>query len=574
MQRRLAAILAADVVGYSRMMGADEAGTLAALKAIERDIVDPTVAQHGGRIVKRMGDGYLAEFPSVVGAVDCAIQWQMAAAGAIAFRIGINLGDVLVEADDLYGDGVNIAARLEALADPGGICLSEDAWKHARGKVAATGEALGAKTLKNIREPVQVYRLAGFGGGNGAVRAETGGPFAGDQTRYRVRRVLLSPFRHLGASEDAAMLASGLTETLAAALAHFEEFELIDPNAGLREIDRDGAREAGRRLEAHYILEGTVQVSGQRARIGVQLVDVEAGHRVWSETLNRGFEDMFALQDDVTAFVASTMGDAVGEEQARACAHKPLADLTLDEKMMRGVQLLHRGVPEENAAAREIFETICEVDSESMLPTLCLGWTYLVTARAGWPDPHPDPLNRAREITRGLMHKHPRSAHVHRLISQILFQAEEHDQGLAHARRAYDLNPWHADMMVTLGIALMYSGDAAAAIPLLERAFATDPYLAESFKRNLALALFLEDRPEEGLAILSGNEASAAGSRLYRVVNLVGQERLQEAAEESRLFGAENPSLTASTVPILRAFRREADRGKIIAALRRAGLPG
>ena len=312
MQRRLAAILAADVVGYSRMMGADEAGTLAALKTIEREVIDPAMAQHGGRIVKRMGDGYLVEFASVVSAIDCAIEWQTAATGAVAFRIGINLGDVLVENDDLYGDGVNIAARLEGLADPGGICLSEDAWKHARGKVAAKGEALGAKTLKNIREPVQVYRLLGFGAGTGTRQAETDAQFAAGQTRYRLRRVLLSPFRHLGANADAELLASGLTETLAAALAHFEEFDLIDPNAGLREIERDGTLEAGRRLAAHYILEGTVQVSGQRARIGVQLVDVEAGQRVWSETLNLSFEDVFDLQDDVTAFVASTMGDAVG----------------------------------------------------------------------------------------------------------------------------------------------------------------------------------------------------------------------------------------------------------------------
>ena len=198
MERRLAAILAADVVGYSRLMGADEAGTLARLKSFESEVIEPAVSGHSGRIVKRMGDGYLVEFQSVVSAVECAQNWQACATDPIVFRMGINLGDVIVEDDDLYGDGVNVAARLEALAETGGICQSEDAWRQVRGKIEADFEDLGSKQLKNISEPVRVYQLlterapASGGGANG--QGQVG------STTFTLRRILLSPFRQIGAS--------------------------------------------------------------------------------------------------------------------------------------------------------------------------------------------------------------------------------------------------------------------------------------------------------------------------------------------------------------------------------------
>ena len=285
-------------------------------------------------------------------------------------------------------------------------------------------------------------------------------PARADRPHSGLRRILLSPFKAIGTSDDADALATGLTETLASALAHFEEFELIDPGAGLRAVETDGALEAGRHLAAHYILEGSVQIAGKRVRVGAQLVDVESGSRVWSETLNREFEDVFDLQDDITAFVASTLGDAVGEEQAQASVHKPDSELTLDELMIRGIQLLHRGSREQNSAAQAIFETVSKADPKGMLPTLCLAWTHLVTVLRQWPLAREDALEHALDLAHGLMRQHPRSAHVHSLTSQVLFTTGDHEQGLAHAKRAYELNPWHADMMICLGAALMWTGSA------------------------------------------------------------------------------------------------------------------
>jgi adenylate cyclase len=552
-------------------MGADEAGTLARLKSFEREVIDPTVAGHSGRIVKRMGDGYLVEFQSVVAAVECALIWQASAADPIVFRMGINLGDVIVEDDDLYGDGVNVAARLEALADTGGICLSEDAWRQVRGKVEADFSDLGSKQLKNIAEPLRVFQLVNDR--VPATQAPAGGHSRDGSTAFRLRRVLLSPFRHIGASEDAEALATGLTETLASALAHFEEFELIDPGAGIRAVETEGALEAGHRLDAHYVLEGSVQIAGKKVRIGVQLVDVESGRRVWSETLNRGFEDVFELQDDITAFVASTLGDAVGEEQAKASAHKPTPELTLDEFMIRGIQLLHRGARKTNEAARRIFETVVETDPDSMLPTLCLSWTHAVAVEQGWPLARPDALDHALQLARDLMRRHPRSAHVHRLSSRILFTAGDHDQGLAHARRAYDLNPWHADMMICLGTALMWTGSTDEAIGQFEKAVATNPYLADHFKRHLSLAYFLAGRPADGLEVLSGSEAEASGARVCRILNLVALDRRDDAAEEARHLMSAFANFSANASPVVRVFEGAEVRETIVSALREAGLP-
>ncbi len=566
MERRLAAILAADVVGYSRLMGADEAGTLALLNTFENDVIEPTVAGHSGRIVKRMGDGYLVEFQSVVSAVQCALDWQTETSGPLFFRIGINLGDVIVQKDDLFGDGVNIATRLETLAESGGICLSEDAWRQARGKVAAQFEDLGDKKLKNITEPVRVFCVALD------ARPE---PVNQEEAPSALSRpgILLAPFRHLGTGTDAEALAAGLTETLAAALAHFEEFELIDPRSAGTAVAASDALEAGRRLGARYILEGTVQIALQKARIGVQLVDTASGQRVWSETLDRDLEDVFGLQDDITAFVASTMSDAVGEEQAKVIEHKPVSELTLDELMMRGIQHLHRADNREDIeVARAIFEQVRQAVPKALFPTLCLCWTHALELRGGWEPSRPDALEYSLNLMQDLLHRYPRSAHAHRLMSRLLFFKPDHEHGLAHAVRAYELNPYHSDMMIELGVALTRNGQAQEAITQFKRAFATNPYSPAGFKVHLSLANFLTGRYQDGLDVLSSYERGASVATIYRVLNLVGLERVEEAKEEARALLAGGARFALHSLRPLSSFKRAEDRERISVTLRKAGL--
>lgn len=570
-ERRLAAILAADVVGYSRMMGVDEAGTHTRLKEFEKYVLEPAVAVHSGRIVKRMGDGYLVEFQSVVSAIECAIDWQNGADGQVTFRIGINLGDVIVEDNDLFGEGVNVAARLEAIADPGGVCISEDAWRQSKGRVEARFEDLGEKHLKNIASPIGVYRLV-FDDGQLPEEPQKGSDGGGTQSAWKGPKILLSPFRHLGSSRDAEGLASGLTETLAAALAHFEEFELIDPGSAMQSIANLGTLGAGRRIGAEYILEGSVQTAGQKVRIGVQLIEVASGQRVWSDTLDRSLDDAFELQDEITAFVASTMSDAVGEEQAKAISGKPDSALDLHEQMVRGIQLLHRINPDDNGRARGIFENVLRADRHGMFPTLCLCWTYVAELSGGWPRTRRDALPFALSKMRELMHRHPRSAHVHRLMSRLCIFDGDHAQGVAHAERAYELNPYHSDMMIALGLARLWNGESDQAVVHLERAFSTNRYAPDVFKIYLALAYFLVERFSDALKLLDGSEGMASVMRIYRVLTLVGSGQIEPAEREARLLLAENTDFSLANAQSINSFRRKEDRERIFAALRKTGL--
>lgn len=573
MERRLAAILAADVVGYSRLMEADELGTLERLMACESGVIGPAVDRHGGRIVKRMGDGYLVEFASVVAAVECGLVWQASTRPPLAFRIGIHVGDVMVREGDLYGDGVNVAARLEALAAPGSLCLSEDAQRQVRGKTEAHFQDLGPRQLKNITEPMRVFQVVAApvegGAADAPAMAVAENRVAGE---WRMPRVLMAPFRHLGAQSDAEALAEGLTETLAAALAHFEEFELIDPGSAGEAIAAQGALGAGRRLGANYILEGSVQLALGKARIGVQLIDVARGERVWSETLDRGLDDVFALQDDITAFVASTMGEAVGEEQARAIAHKADADLSAYELMVRGIRHMHRVGPADIRLARVYFEKVLSLKPDHFFPSLCLCWTYFIELSNGWPPPRPDALDYCMGLVRDMLRHNDRSAHLHRLMGRLCQLAGDHDQGLAHAERAYRLNPYHSDMVLTYGHALLWNGRAAEGVQELERAFAINPYAPTYYKAHLSLAYYLVGRHEDGIEILKSIEGSVLNSRTFGIANLVALGRLEEARAEAQFVAKETPAFDLDRLLDGLPFRAAEDRERFGDALRRAGL--
>ena len=572
MERRLAAILAADVVGYSRLMGEDEAGTLACLKACETGVIEPAVAGHGGRIVKRMGDGYLVEFASVVAAVECAMAWQKDASPPLAFRIGIHVGDVMVQDGDIFGDGVNVAARLEALATPGGLCLSEDAQRQVRGKIDMPIEDMGPQQLKNIAEPMRVFRavIDGAAGDDGAPIEEAEMDNAAGA--LRMPRILLAPFRHLGSSTDAEALASGLTETLAAALAHFEEFELIDPGSAVRAIADKGALAAGSELGAAYILEGTVQLALGKARIGVQLIDAATGERVWSETLDRSLDDVFALQDEMTAFVASTMGEAVSEEQASAISHKADGDLDAYEIMVRGMQHLHRVNDDDNRLARGYFERLMALDPDHYFPAVCLAWTYAIELLSAWPPTRPDALDYAMDLVRDRLRRHDRSAHLHRIMGRLYLIAGDHDQGLAHSERAYRLNPYHSDMVTSYGGALLWAGRTDEGVEKLERGLAINPYAPVYYKAYLALAYYLVGRHEDGLEILSSVDGPVLNSRGYRIANLVALDRLDEARAEAKVMMQETPAFEVDRLLASLPFQRPEDRQHLGSALRDAGL--
>jgi adenylate cyclase len=317
-ERRLAAVLAADVAGYSRLMGADEVGTLEALKAIRREIVDPVIAEHKGRIVKTTGDGMLVEFASAVDAVTCAVavQQRMAGrAGQIAFRIGINIGDIISDENDIFGDGVNVAARVENECAPGGVCLSGSAFEQVRGKTEFEFDDLGERSLKNIDRPVRLY-AAKLGHVPKLTIEEGNRPLPLPDKPS----IAVLPFQNMSGDPEQEYFADGMVEDIITALSRIRWLFVIARNSSFvykgRAVD---VKQVARELGVRYVLEGSVRKGGNRVRVTAQLIDASTGAHVWAERYDRDLSDIFAVQDEITASVAGVIEPALAEaEQQRA----------------------------------------------------------------------------------------------------------------------------------------------------------------------------------------------------------------------------------------------------------------
>jgi TolB-like protein len=322
-ERRLAAILAADVAGYSSLMSADEVGTLAALKAIRREIVDPVIAEYRGRIVKTTGDGLLVEFASAVDAVSCAmlVQDQMAERNAsaeppIVFRIGINIGDIIIDGGDIFGDGVNIAARLEGIADPGGICISASAYDQVHGKVAVEFLTLGDQNLKNIPRPIRAFAVIH----REEVNAQT--VRKRPRTQTAPLSIVVLPFASLGNDPEQGYFVDGVTESLTTDLSRIPGSFVIARNTAFTFKDKAvDVRQVGRELKVRYVLEGSVQRGSNRLRVNVQLIEAETGKHLWAERFDKPIADLFEMQDEIVSRLANTLDAKLLVAEAQRAEH-------------------------------------------------------------------------------------------------------------------------------------------------------------------------------------------------------------------------------------------------------------
>ena len=394
--RRLAAILAADVVGYSRLTGADEEGTVARLRALRHELIDPVIAANNGRLVKTAGDGRIAEFASVVDAVRCAIEVQrkMAVRNAdiapdrrIEFRVGIHLGDVMVESDgDLMGDGVNIAARLEGIAEPGGICLSEDAYRQVRDKIAADFADLGERELKNIARPVRVYSISPSpphrGGegrdevGNASApttspsRASGVGPSLsatrrGEEGPPRLSIVVL-PFANIGGDSEQEYFVDGVTESLTTDLSRISGSFVIARNTAFTYKGKPfDVKQIGRDLNVRYVLEGSMQRGGNRLRVNVQLIDAESGAHLWAERFDKPVADLFDMQDEIVARLAGQLNTELVTVEARRAERSPHPD-SMDLYFQATACWQHSPTPDGVAKARQLYERAVALDPNNV----------------------------------------------------------------------------------------------------------------------------------------------------------------------------------------------------------------
>jgi len=579
--RRLAAILAADVVGFSRMMGADEEGTLSRLKRLRAELVDPAIGEHRGRIFKTMGDGLLVEFPSVVDAVQCAARVQAAmterAAGApeaqrLVFRVGINLGDVIVEGDDLYGDGVNVAARLEGICDVGCVFISGSAHEQVAGKVKLAFEDLGERPLKNIARPVRVYRLAGEG------TAPTAPPRAAAQPASAAQdgpSIAVLPFQNMSGDAEQEYFSDGITEDIITDLSKLSGLLVIARNSTFtykgKAVD---VREVGKHFTVSHVLEGSVRRAGDRVRITAQLLEAGTAHHVWAERYDRDLQDIFAVQDEITReIVAALHVKLVRGEQASVWRHLLRRPEALDQ-YYKGIDRLNRLTREANDEAARCFEQIVGLEPESPLGHLGLAWTKLSAFRSGWGEPAA--LERAAGLARKALELDETCADAHALLGFHSLLLGRHDAAIAEGERAVALNPNHADNVANLGCSYVMSGRPADAAACMQKAMRLSPVYPAWYLNVLGFAHYLLDRHDEADAVLTlalQREPAYYDCRLMLMTAHHARGRLDDARREAGELRRHNPSFRLKDMEgRLSVLKDRALLSRFIGILRELGL--
>ena len=608
-RRRLAAILAADVVGYSRLMETAEAETLARLKAHRAELIDPLLVEHGGRLIKLMGDGALVEFPSVVEAVACALDIQRGMAEreagspddqAIRFRMGINLGDVLIDGDDLYGDGVNIAARLEGLAEPGGIVLSAAAFDQVVGKMSVTAHDLGQQTLKNIARPVHAYAIGGprwaTGSGRrnwpvlalaliGLVVVVASGLFWTPQQRPAPSMsgeprpvgerpaIAVLPFVNLADPADT-YFSDGLTEDVAAALAKFGELAVIDPAASLAVRDRNAAAEAvGRELGAQYLVRGTGRRDGPQVRVGVQLIDARTGALLWSRRYDESLSDIFRVQDDISRQVAGAMAVRLDQLEQARIATKPPGSLEAYDLVLRGRQLLWQGTRTSNREARVLLADAVAKDPTYAPAQVALGDALREYGISGWTEFPEDAIAQAEQAAHAALALDPGLASAHRLLGDIFMTRHQYDLALAEYDRAIAANPSDAWSYANRGDGLVWAGDQVAAVASLETAQKLNPGIGYG---SLGLSYYLVGRYVDAIAMLDRGLPGepipfARASNLAVLAASHAQLGNAEAAARAKAVLAKVSPFFDREI-LLSQLRAEADRARLREGLAKAGI--
>ncbi len=577
--RRLAAILAADVVGYSRMMGEDEAGTLAALRKVWSELFNPAVAGHRGRIVKMMGDGALVEFGSAVDAVQCALDIQKAmaerngaetAAKAVTFRIGINLGDIVIEGDDIFGDGVNVAARLESQAPSGGVLLSDSVHAQVKGKVDLAFVDAGEIALKNIEQPVRVWRW-----GEGARASTAATPRATASAERPTIAVL--PFQNMSNDPEQEFFADGLVEDILTTLSKLSGLNVIARNSSFafkgRNVD---VRQAGRELGARYVLEGSVRKAGNRIRITVQLIDAETGTHVWAERYDRAIEDIFAVQDEITLILATEMQVNLTEGEQARMRYSSTSNVEAWNLWAQGLAFYRSGVVTKDGVgkAREFWERALALDPDSPSLHAMIGFIHSSDARFGWWD------DRATAIAKSKMHLeraleiNPDNADAH-LFSGMIHNIEcRFDDSVVAARRALILAPGSADIAAFAAAILANAGVHDEAIGQIEKAIRLSPKFPPNYLGIQGLAYRLAGRAEDAIAAFKAYaERSPGFGRADLAIVYQQAGRSGEAQAEIAKLRAARPAFTVRSFAASQFRKDVASVEADLAALRAAGLP-
>jgi TolB-like protein/class 3 adenylate cyclase len=581
-QRKLAAIVAADVVGYSRLMGRDESGTLAALKALRREVVDPMIDAHNGRIVKTTGDGLLLEFPSVVDAVRCVIEVQTEVAARsvdvpeerrIAFRVGVNLGDVIVDGDDIFGDGVNVAARLEALADPGGICLSEDAVRQVRGKVEAAFDSMGVQSLKNIAQAVNVWRWVSADGSSASAPVMP-------LTLPDKPSIAVLPFQNMSGDPEQEYFVDGLVEDIITALSRFRSLFVIARNSSFTYKGRAvNIKQVGRELGVRYVLEGSVRKAGNRLRITGQLIDAETGAHLWADRFDGPLEDIFELQDRLTTTVVGAIAPKVERAEVERARRKLIENLDAYDYFLRGLAEIHKRTFESWTAGLKLFYRAIECDPEFAAPYAMATRCYAAIRQSGWES---DRLHAEAETRRLVLRATAVGGDDALALCWtgygLAYVCGELEKGAALIERGLPMNENLAVGWQVRAAIGLWQGRYDSVADWVTRAKRLNPVDPEAFRSDHIMALVTIARAEYGEAVLWSTKALMPmpswppGLWTAAVSNALAG-NLAEAQGFVRQLRDVSPESSIGLYRRILPFHEPVLLEKVIQGLRLAGLP-
>ena len=580
-ERRLAAILAADVVGYSRLMGVDEVGTLARLKSHREALIDRAISEYSGRIVKEMGDGLLVEYPSVVEAVQCAVEIQgaMATRNAdvpqdrrIVFRVGINVGDVIVMGDDIHGDGVNVAARIEALTPPGGICISRPARDQVRDKLDLALEDLGEHQVKNIARPVRVFRVPVVGS------EPTGGATASEAPLALPDKpsIAVLPFENMSGDPEQEYFADGIAEDIITDLSKASGLFVIARNSAFTYKGRAvNVQEVSRDLGVRYVLEGSVRKAGNRVRITAQMIDGASGGHLWAERYDRDLTDIFAVQDDVTQHIVAALSVKLTRDELKRVVKKGTDNLEAYDIFLKGREHTLRQTKEANAKAVVMLERVTELDPEFAAAVALLAFNHVEAYINRWSVDPDRSFELARELALRAVALDDSEPSAPFALGGVYIWAKQHDRAIAEAEKAIALDPNFAKGYALLGLNLCYAGRPEEAIEALNNAMRLDPHYPDIYLHFLALANFHLERYDDAIGALTRRLLRKPESDISRVLlasSYGHQGRADEArAEWEKVFEA-NPDYSFEHKRQIVPYKNPADFEHFADGLRKAGL--
>jgi TolB-like protein len=575
--------LAADVVGYSRLMSVDEPGTHAELRACLAEVLTPAIDQHDGRVVKLMGDGLLAEFPSAVQAVICASEIQDCMIGrdvpesrGLRFRIGVNLGDIIAEGDDIFGEGVNIATRLEGMAEPGGICISGNVHDQVRGKVDLAFERLGARRLKNIPDPIQVYRTATGGRLTDAFEATIGL----DLTIPDHPSIAVLPFTVMSSDPEQEFFSDGVTEDIITALSKISRLLVVARTSTFvykgKVVD---VKQVSREQGVRYILEGSVRKAGGRVRVSAQLIDAATGLHLWAERYDRALENIFAVQDEIVREIVTALDVQLREGEQHRVWSIGTRNLEAWECVRQATDGCIGGVAEEQPRARELIERALELDPDYAIAWVMRGWLHFTEADVASGIHDEGQFDRAQaaafECGRKALELDPNCADACSMLALTHLNAGDHDKAIELGEKSIQLAPNNAENHGEFCMVLAKSGQAERAVAVELKAMRLSPFYRPGRLRGLGLAYRMSDRLEEAVACL--REAVKRDPYLTGYVNLasvLGELGwLEEAREVAHIVLRQEPKFSIEAYTSGLSYRNPADIERIAEGLRAAGLP-